>query len=239
MSSDSEVLDALARFEASARRSRPYFLLGLIATLAGFSILVWQLYGQKRAAERNAEEQTRRADGLQATLGEAGEAFRRGDRVQLHRLLQVAQRQTETIGAAAAGQDSRAQIAQVSLEGLEVRIWICNGAPTENRTQAIAFQRMRPEGATQRWSREYLSTDANSRSNYRIVRNEIRYNPNEQAAADQLQQLIRQSFGVEVAMVQTFFPSPNSVSVFFCQGVSSPLTSAADLNTAVPEITKN
>lgn len=111
---------------------------------------------------------------------------------------------------------------QTPLEQLEVRIFICEGSAANNRTQAEAFRQARPESATQRWRRDYLSQADNALPQYRLARNEVRYNPEEEQAADQLIQTLRDSFGVEAAKVLTFFPTPGSVSVFFCEGANPP-----------------
>jgi hypothetical protein len=109
---------------------------------------------------------------------------------------------------------------QASLEQLELRIFVCEGSAADNRTQAEAFRQARPQSSTQRWRRDYLSVADNALQQYRLTRNEVRYNPEEEQAADQLVQLLRESLGVEAAKVLTLFPSPNSVSVFFCNGAS-------------------
>jgi len=227
--SEQDLLSALARFEASARRSRPYWLLGIAAIVAGFAILSWQLHQQKLAALRSAEEQrvradqqTQRADHLQATLSEAATALGAGDRGRLERALQTAQRQTQQIGAAATQQGLPAQVAQLPLEQLEVRVWTCAGSPDENRTLAAQFHDMEPPASARRWRESDVSLALNARPNFRLSRNEIRYNPEEAAAADQLQRMIRQSLRVDAAKVLTFYPSPRSVSVFFCQGAEPP-----------------
>lgn len=225
-----DVLEALARFEAGTRRRRIHLTIGVIAIVASFSFLCWQLLIQHRAAAEAADEQTRRADNLQHALTEAQEALRRGDRARVDRVLQAAQGQTRDLGASALSQD---ELAQVPLEQLDVHLWICAGSAPANRDRAIAFS-TRHLAAVRDWQRRYLQPETNAQPSFRVVRNEIRYNPGEAAAAARLEQMIRQSLGVEVARVATFYPSPQSISIFFCEGANPPLP-AANRNNAAAE----
>lgn len=228
-----ELLAALAAYEEGTRKRRPYLIAGVVVIVASFSFLSWQLYSQKRDAEQLAIAhwqfalgQWQRADAVQASLREATNALETGERERLGRALEAAQGQTRELGAAVSGQDGDTAVAQIPLEELEVRIWICRGGAAENRSRAIAFSALRPANAG-RWRRDYLSIETNARANYRLVRSEIRFNPEEAAAADRLQQLIREEFRIEVAKVVTFYPSPRSVSVFFCDGASPPAADGA------------
>ncbi len=120
---------------------------------------------------------------------------------------------------------------QTPLEQLEVAIFVCHDSSPRNRGQAQALQRLRPPEATKRWPRNYLSVATNASPTYRLVRNEIRYNPAEEDAANRLERLIREAGG-EAAKVLTFFPSPNSISVFFCEGANPPPLPAEQSATA-------
>jgi hypothetical protein len=125
-----------------------------------------------------------------------------------------------------------AKPAQIPLEQIEVRIWSCEGAPPENQNQADALVKLQVPGSSARWRRENLRAQTNARSNYRLNTNEIRYNPEEEDAADRLQKMVRDTVGVDAVKVLTFFPTPRSVSVFFCNG--TPLAPAQAASAAAP-----
>lgn len=100
--------DALDKFQRSARRRIPALLLGLIAIIAGFSILVVNLDHARREAvirqqlaEKRQKDAEKRATQLATDLSNAGNAFRARDMAKLGALLKVAIIQSETNAQAA------------------------------------------------------------------------------------------------------------------------------------------
>ncbi|HEX8365033.1 MAG TPA: hypothetical protein VF603_07100 [Allosphingosinicella sp.] len=201
--------EIIAELTRRSRRFRPFLIIGLLivlGSLIGSLIYLNILLGEARDAQRSAE----------GALEAMKDAARETDQsAQLTRAVELASDE-------AAGD----RPPQIPLERIEVQILICTGSPAQNRQRAEALRIARPAGMTGRWRRDYLSPEGNARPNYRLARNEIRYNPGEEDAADRLLQMIR-GLGSDAAKVLTFYPSPNSVSVFFCEGTNPPPLPAA------------
>lgn len=207
-------------------RTRNRLIAGLLLIIAGLIAALLYLNAQRRLADAQrrvtetqrweADAQRQKAerlagaykaflllnDGVEDATASQGEIILRGGRRLAYE-------------AAAS-----AKPPQVPLEQLEVRTLICDGSPSRNRNHAKAMLNLRVPGARGRWRRDYLSQPANASPAYQVNRVEIRYNPEEEDAADRLQKLMRGSLGLEAAKVLTFFPSPASVSVLFCDGAN-------------------
>ena len=218
MGPERRVEDIVADLEKTRRRVRPFLILGLLIIVASLIASIVVLENARREAVWSRDAAQAELRKFQA----AEEVIARAKAAPPERRGQILEAGLVGIQQAAAPQ----RPPQVKLEEMEVRIWICNGAAPENRLQAEALRKLRPAGANGRWRRDYLTAELNARPTFRLGRNEIRYNPTEEDAADRLQRMIREGSGMEALKVLTFFPSPNSISVFFCQGANPPPLSA-------------
>jgi hypothetical protein len=73
-------------------------------------------------------------------------------------------------------------------------------------------------GAPGRWRVRVLRESVNRGSGYRLSRNEIRYNPTEEAVAKLLQAEAQAQLGLVFELVSTGYPTPSYISAFVCTG---------------------
>lgn len=201
-------------WERAARRLRPFLVAGLIlvfASLIGSAVVLNHWLNVAEAETEKARQQLAQSEALREVLERQVAEASGPRRAALEESLQQA-------SEAAAPE----RPPQVPLDRLEVDIFICAESPRANRDHAIALRARRPASAQRDWERRYVSAERNAQPNYRLVRNEIRYNPDEEDAADALLTTIRDELGADAAKVLTFFPSPNTLSVFFCDGAVPP-----------------
>ena len=209
---DDATARALAELHRRSRRTLTIVVVGMLLIVAFLLATVFRLQSLHRKAE---DEVTRYKALLDAARGAAAApAEARGA------ILRDAVSQAD--------QSAAARPPQTPLEQLEVPIWYCADAPAETRAQALALRRLHPAGARGGRPAEVLSAATNAQPIYRLERNEIRYNPAEEDAADRLQRMIRDSSGADAVKVLTFYPTPGSISVFFCQGATLPPLPAPD-----------
>ena len=67
-----------------------------------------------------------------------------------------------------------------------------------------------------RWRVRVLRESVNRGSGYRLSRNEIRYNPTEEAVAKLLQAEAQAQLGLTFELVSTGYPTPSYISAFVC-----------------------
>lgn len=204
--SDQVTEEAVAELHRRSRRTLAIVIVGMLLIVAFLLASVFRLQGLRQEAEDERDRYKALLDGVRGA-----EAAPPGERGTI--LRDVAQQ---------ADQSAAARPPQTPLEQLEVPIWYCAGAPDDNRAHALALRARHPAGARQGRPVEVLSAATNAQPIYRLARNEIRYNPAEEDAADRLQRMIRDSSGVDAEKVLTFYPTPGSISVFFCQGATLP-----------------
>jgi hypothetical protein len=204
--------------EKAARRARPFVIIGLFVIFASLAASVFYLNLLRQRAERERDRATEELAKVQA----------------LQQVVRVAA--AAGPGASDVLREARSLATnpsqrppQLTLQQLELKIFICQESSPQNRDLAIALQKMRqPDWG--RWQRNYLAQETNAQPIYQLRRNEVRYNPDEEDAANWFQQTIRDKLGADVVKVLTYFPTPRSVSVFFCQGANPPApTTSAQL----------
>lgn len=206
MASSEETARDIAELHRRSRRTLLIVAIGTLVVVASLGAAIWRINSLRVKAEQKAESYAALLRDVGAASVEPG---------QTASLL----KQAAPLATQAATQSRPPQI---PLEQVEVAIFVCHESSPANRGHSQALQRMRPASAGRGWPRNYVSVTTNAMPVYQLTRNEIRYNPAEEDAADRLQGMIRDSIGVEAAKVLTFFPSPNSVSVFFCDGANPP-----------------
>ena len=219
--------EIFADLQRMSRRARPFLglaLLIIVLSLVGSIIYLDKLRRDAVASRDDALTELRKFE----SAARAIEAARRAP----------SEDRTEILDAAFGRIEREVEAerpAQLPLEQIQVRIWTCQDSAPDNGTHARQLLSLRPANATGPRERNNLGVARNSQPNYRLTGNEIRYNPDEEDAADRLQQMIRQATGVEASKVLTFFPSPGSVSVFFCEGANpGPLVDGQDTAASTP-----
>jgi len=90
---------------------------------------------------------------------------------------------------------------------------------TKTRSQALAanVQSVKDAGASGRWRVRMLPEDVNMQPGYSITTNLIRYNADEKPIAEALAKDLQAKLGVQFQAKEIAYPTPNYVSVFFCQ----------------------
>jgi hypothetical protein len=146
MLGESDALALIEGLENASRRTRPMIFAGLIAIIAGFAILSYYLYDQRREVEQRNAELTARLDALTATIEQAKQlaATPQASQGQVSEALGSAIDQAHSIGAAVAAAE-KGEEAPAAAEGPArlpptVRIFI-QIASEEQRDQAAALAR--------------------------------------------------------------------------------------------------
>lgn len=206
MANETAIEDIVARIDRRARRVLPMLVLGLLAVIASLIVSVIQINEARKDAERQLEV----AKAALKVIEDAKRARSQTDREEIL-----------SKGAEGVEQNSaRARPQQVALTALNVDIFVCDGGAATNGVLATAALGLKPEGAAGTWRRRVLSVTSNAKWNYRITGNQLRYNPDEEDAADALLARMRSAGGTPPAKVLTLYPSPGTISLFLCEGVT-------------------
>jgi len=210
-------LQLIEKLERASRRSRPFIIVGLIAIVAAFAAMAVYLNQQKNDAQQREARATARA----AQLEEAYRALERGDRAGAQRLLNGVIQEERQSGAEAPAQAPAApRPAQVALDSLRLVYRYCDDANAQVARRALGASDM-PRARLAR-----LRVETNAQGLYRLSRNEIRHNPEEEDAAEELRVRLRAATGEDFAKVLTYYPSPGQLNAFFCRGTQpTPLPS--------------
>ncbi|RYD58092.1 MAG: hypothetical protein EOP60_03555 [Sphingomonadales bacterium] len=209
------VLDELA---ARSRRARPWLVIGLLLIVGSLAGSIFWLDHLRREAERNyalAQTELEKFKAARDVIDRAQTAPE-AERAQI---LQQGLIEAEKAAAPA-------RPAQTALETLKIDFFLCSGAPAAVSEQARKLLALRPAKA-QPWQLRALSAATNAKWNYRLSGNEIRYNPEEEDAADWLVERSAAS-GISLKKVLTFFPTPGTMSLFLCEGVTPAPAAAPD-----------
>jgi cell division septation protein DedD len=103
---DTSTVDLIELLGRSARRRIPFLVIGLVAIVAGFAVLVISLDSARRDAEARRDIAQAEANRLADTLNQAGQAYTTHNMVQLGKLLKVAITQSEQNAQAANAPES-------------------------------------------------------------------------------------------------------------------------------------
>ncbi|NQD38243.1 hypothetical protein HPT27_14540 [Permianibacter sp. IMCC34836] len=100
---------------------------------------------------------------------------------------------------------------------IRVDAFYCADNSGTGKAKAESTLRLRESNSAASWRVRALPDEINARPGYHIEQNLIRYNPDERQAAEALQADLKKSLGIDVALAEIQYPTPNYLSVFYCQ----------------------
>lgn len=202
----------VAELENRSRRARFFLVVGLsviILSLIGSAVFLDVLRRQAEASRDEAREEL-------AKYRRSAFIIETAQRAPPEERARILARGVSSIEEAAQTEPPPQQ----PLGALRLDLFVCAGGDDSNRDLAqqlrVALQGQTAERPVVRT----LSRSTNENPIYRVTGIQVRYNPEEEEAADRLVGMLREREVTEVRKILTYFPTPGQLSLFFCEGVN-------------------